>query len=99
MLDFYILKDDQALPNYPKQLGLEFVGGLDDKTFYNLQNEGIIDNRFDFYSHFRLGTALIKQIRETILQKQLQADADVKMLSQLFDTADNKQSGLIAFGD
>lgn len=99
MLDFYILKDDQALPNYPKQLGLEFVGGLDEKTFFNLQNKGIIDSRFDYYSDFRLGTALIKQIRETILQKQLQADTDVKMLTQLFDRADKKQNGLIAFGD
>jgi hypothetical protein len=99
MLDFYLLKDDQALPKHPEQLGLEFVGGLDDKTFHNLQNKGIIDKRFDYYSDFRLGTALIKQIRETILQKQLQADTDVKMLTQLFDAADNKQSGLIAFGD
>jgi hypothetical protein len=99
MLDFYLLKDDQALPKHPEQLGLEFVGGLDDETFYNLQNKGIIDNRFDFYSDFRLGTELIKQIRETILQKQLQADADVKMLTQLFDKAEKKQSGLIALGD
>ena len=49
MLDFYIIKDDQAKPNYPEQLGLEFAGGLDDKTFENLQNKGIIDKRFDFY--------------------------------------------------
>lgn len=32
MLDFYIIKDDQAKPNYPKKLELEFVGGLDEKT-------------------------------------------------------------------
>lgn len=99
MLDFYILKDEQALPNYPEQIDLEFVGGLDNKTFYNLQNNGIFDKRFDYYSDFRLGTTLIKQIREIILQKQLQADPDVKMLTQLFDTADKKRSGLIAFGD
>lgn len=99
MLDFYILKDDHAKPNHPKQLGLEFVGGLDYKTFENLQNKGIIDSRFDLYSDFRLGTMLIKQIRETIKQKQLQADNDVKKLTQLFDSADKKQSGLIAYGD
>ncbi len=99
MLDFYIIKDEQAKPNYPEQLGLEFIGGLDDKTFGNLQNKGIIDRRFDYYSDFRLATLLIKQIRQTILQKQLQADSDVKKLTQLFDTAEKKQSGLIAYGD
>lgn len=99
MLDFYILKDEQALPNHPEKLGLEFVGGLDEKTFHNLLNKGIIDKRFDYYSDFRLGTPLILQIRQTILQKQLQADADVKMLTQLLDRADKKQSGLIAYGD
>jgi len=99
MLDFYTIKDDQAKPNHPEQLGLEFVGGLDDKTFDNLQNKEIIDRRFDFYSDFRLGTLLIKQIRQTILQKQLQVDIDVKKLTQLFDAADKNQSGLIAYGD
>ena len=99
MLDFYIIEDDQAKPNHSEQLGLEFVGGLDDKTFDNLQNKGIIGRRFDYYSDFRLGTLLIKQIRQTVIQKQLQADTDVKKLTQLFDTADKKQSGLIAYGD
>ncbi len=99
MLNFYIIKDDQAKPNYPEQLGLEFVGGLDDNTFDNLHNKGIIDKRFDYYSDFRLETVQIKQIRQTIIQKQLQADDGVKKLTQLFDTADKKQSGLIAYGD
>jgi hypothetical protein len=99
MLDFYIIKDDHATPNYPEQLGLEFVGGLDDKTVRNLQNKGIIDRRFDFYSDFRLDTLLIQQIRQTIIQQQLDTDSDVKKLTQLFDAADKKQSGLIAYGD
>ncbi len=99
MLDFYILKDDQAKPNHPEQSGLVFAGGLDNKTFDNLQNKGIIDRRFDYYSDFRLGVLLIKQIRQTIIQKQFQTDSDVKKLVQLFDIADEKQSGLIAYGD
>jgi len=99
MLDFYTIHDDQAAPNHPMQLGLEFVGGLDHRTFENLQRVGIIDRRFDYYSDFRLGTALIKQIRQAILQRQLQANSDVKMLTQLFDATDKNQSGLIAFGD
>ena len=99
MLDFYIIGDAQAKPSYPEQLGLEFIGKLDCKTFDNLQNKGIIDRRFDFYSDFRLEILLIKQIRQTILEKQLQSDIDVKKLIQLFDIADKKQSGLVAYGD
>ena len=97
MLDFYIIKDDQAKPS--RQERLTFAGGLDDQTFYNLQDKGIIDRRFDCYSHFRWGNGLIKQIRENILKKQLQADNDVKKLIKILDSADMKQCGLIAYGD
>lgn len=99
MLDFYIIKDDQSKPGYPEQVGLEFAGGLDEKTFDNLQDKGIIDTRFDYYSDFRIGTILIKQIRQTILQKKLQADTDVKKLLDIFEKADKAESGLIAYGD
>lgn len=99
MLDFYIIKDDQSTPNHPEQLGLEFVGGLDSKTFDNLQNKGIIDRQFDYYSDFRIGSARIQQIRQTIIQMQLQGDSDVKKLIQLFDAAVNNLSGLIAYGN
>ncbi|TAD86295.1 MAG: hypothetical protein EAY75_08795 [Bacteroidetes bacterium] len=53
MLDFYSIKDDQAKPNYPQQLGLEFAGGLDNKIFENLQNKVIIDRRSHYYSDFK----------------------------------------------
>lgn len=46
MLDFYIIQDDQAKPNSPEKSGLEFVGGLDEKTVEHLQNKEIIDKRF-----------------------------------------------------
>lgn len=99
MLDFYIIKDEQSKPGYPEQIGLQFAGGLDDTTFGGLQKKGIIDSRFDYYSDFRLETTVIKQIRQTILQKRLQADSDVKKLLDLFDLADKSGSGLIAYGD
>lgn len=99
MLDFYIIRDVQSKPGYPEQAGLEFAGGLDDKTFDNLQKKGIIDTRFDYYSDFRLGTTLIKQIRQTILQRKLTEDPDVKNLLDIFEKADKAESGLIAYGD
>lgn len=97
MLDFYLINDDQVKPSSPQEKKL--VGGLDDHTFENLKSKGVIDSRFDYYSDFRWGTPLIKQIREKILQKQIQSDSDVKQLLKLLDIADKEQSGLIAYSD
>lgn len=96
MLDFYTIKDEWPTPDYPEQS--ELVGGLDYKTFENLQRKGIL-SKFNYYSDFRLGIVLMKQIRQNVIQKQLQKDTDVKKLLNLFDIADLKQSGLIAYGD
>lgn len=99
MLDFYLLKDEQRKPSYPEEAGLEFVGELDDLTFGNLQSKKIIDERFEYYSDFILDTSELRQIRKKIIEKQLQYDSDVKVLTQLLDIAESEQSGLIAFGD
>lgn len=97
MLDFYFIADETIKPYSPS--GLEIAGALDDKTFANLQKKGIIDDRFDFYSDFRWNEALLKQMRERIVQKQLHTDTDVVKLLRLIDTAIKNQNGLIAFGD
>lgn len=99
MLDFYIIKDNQTLSAARKQLDLEFVGGLDDLTFGNLKRKMILDVRLDYYSDFRLNNSQIRKIKENIVQKKLEDDSDAKELIYLLDCADNKQSGLIAFGD
>lgn len=99
MLDFYLINDAQAKPKYPEQAGLEFVGQLNEETFGNLQNKGILDHRMDYYSDLRMGTPEIKQIRQTIINKQIDSDSDVKKLMELLDIADLKQCGLMAFGD
>lgn len=99
MLDFYCIKDNQSKPEYPEKAGLEFVGGLDQETVDRLKIKGVFDERFEYYSDVRLGTERIKQMRVNILEKQLQADIDVRKLIILFDLADLQQSGLIAYGD
>lgn len=99
MLDFYIIDDDQSMPGYPEELGLQFVGGIDYGTFKNLQSKGVLDQRFDYYADFRLDTILLKQIHENILQKKMQTDTDVIKLVQLFNIAQQQDGGLIAFGD
>ena len=99
MLDFYLIKDDQPNPNDPEQVGLMYAGSLDNKTFNNLQNKGVFDERLDYYSDFRLGTAMIKQIRQSILHRKMEMDSDVIKLLDIFNHADSAESGLIAFGD
>ena len=99
MLDFYIIMDDQPKPNNPVQESLLYVGGLDDKTFENLKQKNIIDCRFYYYSDFRWGTNLIKQMQQTIKKNKLEMDNDIKALTALFDLADQKKSGLIAYGE
>ena len=99
MLDFYIIKDEQKKPNNPGKLGRDYAGGLDYKTFSNLQNKGIIDNRFDYYSDFRLDTKLINQIRLQIIQKNMQTDTDVILLLQILNMTEINQCGLMAYCD
>ncbi|MEY5047505.1 MAG: hypothetical protein RLZZ175_864 [Bacteroidota bacterium] len=99
MLDFYLIRDDQVKPNFPESLGLVFVGSLDYITFEKLQNLGIISSQFDYYSDFRLDSIIIKQIRNNIIQKDLNFNSDIIKFTHLFDIADKNKSGLIAFGD
>lgn len=99
MLDFYTIEDDRPKPNYPAQQNLKYVGGLDNKTFHNLQQKGIIDDRFDYYSDFRLGTQVIAEIRKRIETKKMEKDSDVQLLLNLLEIAEQENSGLIAYGD
>lgn len=98
MLDFYFISDNQTKPNYPDR-DLELAGSLDVRTFDHLIRKGIIDSRFDYYSDFRWSETLVKQMRQTIENKQLSSDTDVKKFLEFIDLALSKQSGLMAYGD
>ena len=99
MLDFYLIQDNQSKPNFPEQVDLEFIGGLDGRTFENLKNKGIIDDRFYYYSDFRWGTSTIQQISDKVNLVGLEKDNDIKILANLLERARLKNSGLIAYGD
>jgi hypothetical protein len=99
MLDFYIIEDDKPKPSNPGQSNLTYAGGLDDRTFDNLQRKGIIDGRFDYYSDFRWGTELIEQIQKTVQTKRMEKDSDVQSLLVLLEIAGRQKSGLIAYAD
>lgn len=97
MFHLYTIPDDQPRPN--KGNTLPFAGSLDETTFENLQEKGIISDRFDVYGIFRWDTALINQMRQAIQKKNMIRDTDVLQLIQLFDIAQKANSGLIAYGD
>lgn len=96
MLDFYLIKDEQTKPDYPEKANLEFVGGIDYKTYESLVNKEIIDKRFDFYSDFRWNSQIIKQIMEKKREKQ---DSDFEKLKNILRKAIVKKSGIIAYCD
>lgn len=99
MLHLYLLADDQPSPRTLSQTPLPLAGELDETIFENLQEKGIIADRFDVYATFRWGTDLIKQMRQTIQKKNMGHDADVQQLVKLFAIAEKNNCGLLAHGD
>lgn len=97
MLHLYTISDDQPRPDKANTLPL--AGELDETIFENLQEKGIIADRFDVYSTFRWGTDLILQMRQTIQKKNMSRDADVQQLEKLFAIAEKNNCGLLARGD
>ena len=98
MLDFYIIKDEQPKPNYPEQVNLEFISGLDSRTFDNLISKGVIDSRFDYYSDFRWNNSLIKQINSKV-SKIKNSDSDIDKLNLILKKALELECGIIAYCD
>lgn len=96
MLDFYLIKEEQPKPDYPEQVDLDFVGGIDYKTYERLINKDIIDNRFDYYSDFRWNVQMINQIMD---KKGEQQDPDFEKLNNILRKAIESNSGLIAYCD
>ena len=98
MLDFYLIKDEQPKPNYPEKANLEFILGLDSRTFENLIKKEIIDSRFDFYSDFRWNRKLIEQINIKISNYK-KSDSDIEKLNVILKKALKFESGIIAYCD
>lgn len=97
MLDFYIIPDSKGKPKPDKLNELEYVGSLEPEVFDRLVRKGLIDSRFDFYSDFRWGSQLIKQININI--REYSNDSDVNHLKKIIDKVQDVESGLIVYGD
>ena len=78
---------------------LIYAGALDHKTFENLQKMKVLDERFDGYSDFRWGTAVIMQNLQKIIALNLLRDKDVQKLLALLDLAAEHNCGLMVYGD
>ena len=98
MLDFYLINDKQSKPNYPEKANLEYISGLNSKTFENLKEFRIIDSRFDYYSDFRWNNGLVKQISKKAFEKR-ESDTDIEKLCEILDKALESNSGIIAYCD
>ena len=97
MLDFYLISDSEEKPKPDKLDNLDYAGGLGSDIYDRLVKKGIIDSRFDYYSDFRWGNQLVKQIESKA--NIFNTDSDVIKLKKIIDKAINKELGLIAFGD
>ncbi len=99
MLDFYIINDEQSKPSYPEQINLEYVGGLDDRTFENLKAKGLIEDRLDYYSDFRWNSDFVKQKYDSLINHINQSDSDLRKLFGLVSKAKEIDCRLIAYCD
>jgi hypothetical protein len=97
MLDFYIISDSEVNPKPDKIDNLDYAGGLEYDIYERLVRKGIINSRFDFYSDFRWGNSLVKQIDSKA--KEFSSDSDVTTLKKIVEKAMNAESGLITLGD
>ncbi|WP_088842000.1 hypothetical protein [Hymenobacter gelipurpurascens] len=99
MLDFYLIKDSQ--PTQSEITDLEYLGGIREALFSQLQTEGIIEPRFDFYSDFRWGSEMAARMLVT-LQKRLPCapqQMECKSFIALLHKAVGANGGLLAVGD
>jgi hypothetical protein len=97
MLDFYLIPDHQPKPNSFN--ALEFIGGIEEKAFDELQNIEVIDKHYDYYSDFRLSNAVIKQKLDLINQYGLNNSLNISKFLEILENANRNGVGLIARGD
>ncbi|RYD79924.1 MAG: hypothetical protein EOP53_08850 [Sphingobacteriales bacterium] len=102
-MDFYIIEDSQPKPNPTKIHELEYLGKLSDEEFYYLQNQKIIEDRFDYYKDLRwsknqvkeYNDRLFKLISSKIENNNVKVENFYKMLKQAY----NFGSGIIGYAD
>ena len=99
MLDFYIIDDEQSKPSYPEEINLEYIGGLNDRTFEKLKTKGLIEERFDYYTDFRWNSDFVKLKYDSLLNHENQSYSDLRKLFGLVSKAKEIDCGLIAYCD
>lgn len=99
MLDFYLIEEQQQTPEYPEEMNLKYLGGLEFQSFSKLKVIGIIDLSFSYYNDYRLN---LKQVKEILLKMNLskwKEDLDLLSFQKILYKAIEAKMELIAFCD
>ena len=105
MLDFYKISDKTPSPEYPEQIDLEYIDGLERKEFEGLQKKGLIPENFSFFSDFRWDNETTNKVHQLIRIKYPEiktGKCKIIPIIKLFHMTENaldESIGLIAYGD
>lgn len=99
MLDFYWIRDEQPMPEYPEQAGLRYAGGIPMEVWERLQRKGILDQELSYFSDFRWSRQDIRRMRQRMEDRSMSSDTDIRLLDHLLNPAFAADYGLMAVGD
>jgi len=99
MLDFYLLDDNQ--PKQKRVRDLVYLGGIEANIFHQMQAEGIIEARLDYYSDFRWSSEVVARMLLSLhgKQKSIAFEPGVATFASILQKAVDLKSGIVAFGD
>jgi len=96
-MDFYIIPDDKPKPDSLTEI--KFAGSISEIIFDILQNENLIEKRFDYYTDFRLTNDFVKSKLDLIDIKNLKSNPSVFKFKEILEKANVKNNGLLAYSD
>lgn len=97
MLDFYLLDDDQEMPDYPEKAELVLMFSLTLKEFEQLQKNTICTSEFDYFSDFRILSEELSKVLDQVENLAIY-NHKLKMIQELKELS-KKGIGLAAFCD
>ena len=77
-----------------------YLGGIEANTFSQLQAEGIIEARFDYYGDFRWSSEVVAKMLLMLQMKQKPTSFEREaVFTAILQKAVDVRSGIAAFGD
>ncbi|QCK15806.1 hypothetical protein [Mangrovivirga cuniculi] len=97
MLEFYKIADSENRNNQNHLKDSMFAGEIEHDVFNRLVKKGIIDKRFDYFTDFRWGSDVIKQIKNKLTN--FENDSDIIILARIVNVIKEDDYGLIGYCD